>query len=415
MADDVSNLTTYSNLFKIKYDKKSYAVFNTHNPLWAKIGKQDGVFKGKNTYTIDAELGFDGAVGSYALPEASTRNDVNATLARTKQYARILIDREAMLASEGKEHAFEQLTKRKVRKAVESFMRNCERQLFALENGKIFEGDNATNVSGDGTSGSPYVVRALSSTWVEGFVEIGDKVNVGSETTTLQITAVDTSTLDVSLVGTSATLAAAAGGPSATAAKIYMQNSKDHDMQSILAVTKATGGSLYNVAVQKGWKSAQVNASSAGLSTDLINRLITQVEYQAGSSPDLIVTSYKQYRKLQDLLADKLRYMDVTNRDKLFRKPEFNFQGIQWNSRDGQIPIVTSRMCPDDHMLALTTDDITLYTSQKAKWFDEDGTVLLRSAWAQASTNSDSYEARYGFYGDIFAHPNSQGVLYGLA
>lgn len=136
---------------------------------------------------------------------------------------------------------------------------------------------------------------------------------------------------------------------------------------------------------------------------------MTGVEQQAGESPDIIVTSYKQYRKLQDILGDKLRYMDVTNRDKVFRKTEFNFQGIQWNTAAGLIPIVVSRMCPDDHMFALNTDNIGFYSAEAPKWADEDGTVLLRSS------SADSYEARYICYAELFVHPNAQGVLYGLA
>ena len=313
-----------------------------------------------------------------------------------------------MIASQGIENAFEQVTKRQIKKGVESFMRNLERQLFAFENGKLFEGDNATNVTGVG--GVSYVVTGLASTWVDGFVEVGDSVQVAAETTVLKISAVNRTTRAVTLLGNSATLTAAIGGP--TNAKVYIQGCNSataSDIQSILAVCKATTGTLYGVTVADRWQSQQINANSAGLTTDLINQLITQVEQYSGESPDIIVTSYKQYRKLQDLLGDKLQYMDVTNREKMFNKAMFNFQGIQWNTTSGVIPVVTSKMCPDDHMFALNTDNIGFYSAEAPKWFDEDGTVLLRSS------SADSYEARYGVYGELFVHPNAQGVIYGLA
>jgi len=41
--------------------------------------------------------------------------------------------------------------------------------------------------------------------------------------------------------------------------------------------------------------------------------------------------------------------------------------------------------------------------------------VLLRTAFTSGSTASDSYEARYGMYGELFVHPQGHGVLYGLA
>lgn len=407
MADTSASLSTLSNMFKIQYGKRSYAVFNTATPLWSKVKKEHGAFKGKSL-ALEAILGFSGSVGSGTLPETNVFNDQNASLTRKKIYARILLDREAMIASKGEAAAFEQATKRMVKKGVESFMRNISRQLFAYENGKVFEGDNSTQVSGAGTSGSPYVVVALASTFVRGFVEIKDKVNVGSETTILEVTAVNYTTRAVSLVGTSATLAAATGS-SATSAKVYMQGSKDNDMQSILGATKQASSTLYGITVGDRWQSVQLDASSAGITTDLINQLCTEVEFRSGESPDLFVTSFKQLRKIKDILGDKVRYTSVANSNPAFRKAEFNMQGVEWVTDSGPVAIVADRMCPDDHFFALNTDNIVLYTAEAPKWADEDGTVLLRSS------SADAYEARYVMYGELFIHPAAQGVLYGLA
>jgi hypothetical protein len=423
MADTAVSTTNLSTKFKYLYGPVSYAMFNTANPVSAKIEKKHGSFKGKsNGFVIDAVLGFTGSVGSAVLPETNVYLDVNATLQRKKSYARMLLDREAMLASKGSDAAFQDLTKYQTKKCLESFNRNFERQLFAIENEMIFQGDNATNVSGSGTAGSPYVVRGLSTNWVEGHVEVGDGVQYAGEATILKISNIARSTRDVSLVGTSAALAAATGA-SAVSGKFYLQGStaaaatptSGNGITSIYQVARATSGTLYGVTVGERFQSQQINASSAGIQTDIINQLVTQVEQYAGESPDLLVTSYKQYRKLQDSLGDKLRYMDVTNRDKLFNHTKFNFQGIQWNTASGEIPIVVSRMCPDDSMLALNTSAITLHTAQAPKWFDEDGTVLIRMPFTTGSSNSDAYEARYGFYGELFVHPAGQGVVYGLA
>lgn len=408
MSDISASTSTLSNMFKILYGKKSYAVFNTATPLLSKIKKEHGALKGKSL-SLEAVLGFAGSVGSGSLPESNVFQDENASLTRKKLYARILLDREAMIASKGEENAFEQATKRMVKKGVESFMRNMSRQLFAYENGKLFEGDNSTAVTGAGTSGSPYLVTALASTWVRSFVEKKDYVNVGTETTQLEITAVNYTTRVVSLVGTSATLAAAVAAAAATSAKVYMQKSKDNDIESILGVAKATSSTKYGLSIGNRWQSSQVDASSAGITTDLINQLVTEVEFNSGESPDLLVTSFKQYRKIQNVLGDKLRYTAVSNRDPIFNKAAFNFKGIEWVTNSGEVAIVPDRMCPDDHFFALNTDNIMLLTAEAPKWADEDGTVLLRSS------SADSYEARYVCYGELFCHPAAQGVLYGLA
>lgn len=407
MADSSASLSSLSTLFKVLYGKKTYAVFNTSTPLWSKIKKEFGAFKGKSL-SIEAVLGFSGSVGSGSLPETNVFTDVNASLTRKKLYARILLDREAMIASKGEENAFEQVTKRMVKKGVESFMRNLSRMLFAYENGMIFQ----TPASG-GTdaviSGSTHTVYGSSATWVKSFVEVKDKLNVGTETAVLEVTSVNHSTYQVVMTLLSGSVGSTIVNGSQTAAKFYMQNSKDNDIQSILAVCKATSSTLYGVTVASRWQAAQIDASSAGITTDLINQLVTEVEFNAGESPDLLVTSFKQYRKIQNLLGDRVRYCTVSNRDPIFKKAAFNFQGIEWITNSGPVTIVADRMCPDDHFFALNTDSITFYSAEAPKWADEDGTVLLRSS------SSDAYEARYICYGELFCHPASQGVLYGLA
>lgn len=412
MADTVVGIdftpTTMDKMFKVMYDKRSYVVFNTATPLLSKI-KRDFTFKGKNR-TIEAVLGFTGSVSSGSLPDTNVQDEQNAVLSRKKLYATISLDREAMLASKGDEAAFESASERQVKNGVKSFTRNLSRQLFALENGKLFEGDNATNVSGAGTAGSPYIVRALSTTFVRGFIEKGDFVNVASETTPLEITAVNYTTRDVSLRGTSATIAAAVGAP--TTAKIYMQKSKDNDTQSILAATKGTSLTLYGLSqttLGARWQSTQLDAASAAVSPDLINQIVSDQAFVSGEAGNLIVTSFKQLRKIKNFLGDKLRYMAVENSDPLFRKAKYNFQGVEWMTDDGPVPIVADRMCPDDHLLSLNTDYITMYLCGAPKWADEDGTVLLRSA------SADTYGARYIAYGETFVHPHAQAVLYGLA
>lgn len=417
MASDTAlSLSTAANLFQTLYDNKSLITFNTATELLMKI-KRENTLHGKNK-VLEAVLGFNGGVGSGNLPLTNVFSEQNATLTRKKLYSRIIIEREAMLASKGGKGAFEDATKRQVQKGVESFMRNMSRSLFAFENGKLFEGDGSTVVTGAGSVGAPYVVRALASTFVQGFLEIKDYVNVGAETTSLEIVDVNPTTRDVKLVGTSATLAAVSstgGSSSATSAKIYMQGSKDNDPKSILQVLKSTSDtSLYGIdqtaTGNQRWKSTQKDAASAGLSTDLMNEVLSGIQFKVGKSPDLIVTSFKQLRKLENLLADKIRYMTVDPRSAILKKAGYGFDAVEFRGgSSGPIPVVADRMCPDDHMLFLNTDQIVLYGAGPAKWVDEDNTVFIRLA------GSDAFEARYAWYGETFVNPAPHGVLYGLA
>jgi hypothetical protein len=76
---------------------------------------------------------------------------------------------------------------------------------------------------------------------------------------------------------------------------------------------------------------------------------------------------------------------------------------------EGAIPVIASRFVPADEMFFLNDDHIELHLRPGGmEWFDEDGTVFLRET-------GDSYEARYGGYGQTFINPHFQGYLHTLA
>jgi hypothetical protein len=326
-----------------------------------------------------------------------------------------------MKAAKTDEGSFVRMTAFPVKIATESFNRNLERQITrASADGTAGEGalikGNATNtnVSGAGTSACPYVVSFdVASTYFPAefqAIEEGDLLNVNSETTDLEVTAMSETiasgyvTGTISLVGTSTRLAALAGsGPFAATDYLYMQGSKGNEITSVQDVISATSGSLYGVTVGRRWKAYQKDASSAALSTDLMNDVVVNVKRQSGKSPKMILCHHHQYIKLLNLLEDHKRY-NVPS-----RKGEFSFSALSFMSADGEIPVLTSRFIDSDKMFFLNDDHLELHLRPGGfEWFDEDGTVFLRET-------TDSYEARYGGYGQSFINPHFQGYLYGLA
>jgi hypothetical protein len=400
-----------TNLFKYLYDKRTYITYNAATPLWARVKKEYGAFTmGGKSKVIEAVLGFTGGVGSGSLPDTNVFNEQNATITRKKIYSRIIMDREAMLASKGESAAFEAVTKRQVKKGVESFVRNLSRTLFAAENGMLGQGDASTTVTGAGTTADPWLVIISAATWNEGFWEEKDYVNCASETTPLEVMQVVPATRQIKLRGTSAEMTLRSiTTPAATSAKFYMQGSKDNDPESLIRVLKLTSGSSYcGIDIGRRWQAFQKDADGVPLSADLMNEVALGIEKQSGEAPDLIVTSYTQFRKLKNVLED-LKYYPVTPRDELAKKAKIGWQGVEYMSTNGGIPIVVDRMCPADTMLFLNTNYITWYGIEPAKWVDEDGSVLFRSSTA------DSFESRMALYGELFVEPAHQGILYDLA
>lgn len=396
-----------SNLMKIKYEKIIEKQFNASTPLFARCKKKlDFVGSQKDIAVVQSH---GGGVGAGTLPTSSVNKIGKASIQSKKLYAVVSIDRESMKAARTDEGAFVRFTKFPVEIATKSFNRNLERMITlgdASGSGSLGVGDASTNVTGSGAAGTPYVITLADNTVMDAFEE-GDLLNVNSETTDLEVTAIDISAKTVSVEGTSTRLAALAGsGPFTATDHLYMQGSKDNEVTGLRGVLTATAGSLYGIAVGRRWKSYQKDASSASLSTDLMNDVVLNVKKQSGESPNLILTSYVQYIKLLNILEDQKRYM-IEPREKGL-KGKVSFKALSFMSADGEIPIMPSRFIRDDEMYFLNDKHLELHLRGPLEWFDEDGTVFLRES-------TDSYEARYGGYGQFFANPHFQGILQGLA
>lgn len=405
-ANRTFDLSEASNLFKIKYGKLSENVYNSANVLLGRVKKEYN-FVGKQM-SIPVPQSFSGGVGSGSLPKANVAIYSDAQLTRKKVYAVVQIDRESIAASMNDEGAFVRATKEVVKKGVESWMRNMSRILFGNGTGQLAAGDAATNVTGAGSAVDPYIV-VLASTTKDANIEERDLWNYDSETTLLEVAAYDPDTKTVQLVGTSAGLAAlvAAPGPMLANKYFFMQNSAALEPEGLYGVLRASAGSKYGISIARRWKSFQKNAAAAAISTDLLNHCMLNVEKQCGKSPNLIITSYKQYEKILNLLEDQKQYNIDPRSPEL--KGKISFKGVEFMSSQGPVGIFPERFMEDDQVYFLNDEHIVIHHAPKFGWFDDDGTVFLRVA------DTDAYEARYGGYLQVYVNPCFHGVLYGLA
>jgi hypothetical protein len=407
-----------ANLMKIKYERLIEKQFNKANPLFGKMKlKTDFVGKQKDLPVVQS---IGGGVGAGSLPTANENKIGLATITTKKNYATVSIDRESMKAARTDEGSFVRFTAFPVKIATQSFNRNIERQITRKSadgtsgNGALVVGNASNaNVSGVGSAGDPYVISlTAASTYFPAEIqclEEGDLVNVNTETADLEVVAITEtvsagySSATISLVGSSTRLDAIgdSGTPAPFGASdyLFMQGSRANEMVSIGDVLEATSGSLYGISVGRRWQAYKKDASSAALSTDLMNDVVMNLKRQSGECPDLILMHHHQYIKLLNLLEDHKRY-NVPS-----RKGEFSFSALEYMSADGVIPVMTSRFIDSDQVFFLNTNHIELHLRPGGfEWFDEDGTVFLREA-------SDSYEARYGGYGQTFINPHFQGLL----
>lgn len=92
------------------------------------------------------------------------------------------------------------------------------------------------------------------------------------------------------------------------------------------------------VAANDEWKATRISASSANLTSDLLQRLLDDVSLLSGEEPDLIIMHPKQRRKYLDILVPEKRYMDQ-NLDAGFAKLKFNGKDL-FLDKDCQVATV---------------------------------------------------------------------------
>lgn len=382
--------------------KLSENTYNSANVLLGRV-KKDFSFTGKRM-DIAVPTSFAGGVGSGSLPTPNYAAVQDAVITSKKMYSVIQIDREAIKASSANEGAFVELTKYSVQKGVESWMRNMSRALFNDGTGAL------GTIQAGGVSGAgPWDVVISAATWKEANFEEKDYVNLeGSLSAVFEVTAVVPATRTVTLTAVSGSYTPVAGDV------IYMQNSKNADpsgLKGVLDAVPSVGpppASLYGITVGRRWQAgAQVAAGGSGLTTDLMNQTMLEIQRKSGKVPNLILCSFTQYRKLLNVLEDQKTYFVEPRSPELVGK--VSFRGVEFMSSAGPVGVFPERFCEDDRMYMLNDNYIALHHRPDFGWFDDDGSVFLRTA------SSDAYEARFGGYLESYIVPSFHGVITGLA
>jgi hypothetical protein len=421
------SLTSVQSAFKIKYGKLADAVFNAGNPILMQISvKEDFV---GSQLTDENPLGYSGSVGSRKLPKASVGYYANSTLFSKKLYARVVVDSEAMKASSTSEGAFFKFMDKPIKDTMESFDRNRSRMFFNDGSGVLGKGNaSAADVTGAGSEGSPYLVNFTAAEFFEQNWEERDYVQVVSgitdsitngggtaeggdtETNLLEVVSVDPIARTVGLVGTSVVLAGLVSGtnPLPANAAIVMQRSYMGDMTGLRLLSKAsiahdagTVVNIYGIPTFRRWKMFTKNASGGAITSALCNEVAIGVEAKTGKTVNLVATSYTQFGKFLDLSENQKRYTTVSPANPAYNKSQLGFKAVE---------VIPDRMVRKDEVWFLNKNYIEFRLRPGgAEWFTEDGTTFLRVF------EEDSYEARYGTYGECFISPPFHGHLYGLA
>lgn len=420
MANEYS-IAEQEGLFLTLFKNRSANMYNSANVLEGRIKKTND-FVGKQM-NVETQLSFAGGYGAKLLPNGNPSLVEQAVITAKKHYSRVFVDRESLKAASSSKGAFQTYLAFPIKKTVEDFMRNMSRINFGDGSGVLGRGAGATNVVGNGSVATPYVVVLRASDFnVANFEEksivqlvtglnTGDNLGGAAEggdsiTNLLEIAAVNKATRAISLVGTSASLAALSGvGPLPTTSGLVPQRSYLSEAQGLKGALMATTGTLYGIAVQRRWKATQVDAGASGIVVDMMNDVMLQVEQAFGESPNMIICNYNQYRKILAQLEDQKRY-NLPNKNV---KGHMGFSGVEYMGTAGSVGIFVDRFCDEDKIYFLNDKYIHRYHRPGGAEWHKDPSIFMRT------NDEDVLEARYGSYMEQFITPTAHGVLYNLA
>lgn len=147
------------------------------------------------------------------------------------------------------------------------------------------------------------------------------------------------------------------------------------------------------------WRARRIDASSANLTSDLLQRLIDDVAALGGEEPDLLIMNQKQRRKYLDIVVPQKRYADG-NMDAGFSK-------LQFNGKD----MVLDIDCQDDTVYALNKAALHKFELEALSMGKHEGSdTFLRKV------NADAFQAYWRHYCNIGASArNRHGKIVSLA
>lgn len=279
--------------------------------------------------------------------------------------------------------------------AKERLMKDCNRQFFGLGTGLLCKPGGS--VSSSATSFSVDTAQYLRKNMV---VDIYNGANKSVDSYRIQ--EVDKAA-NVVYFSTQISVAVTAGSEMV---KENIRDSAPTDGKEMMGLrgivddsTEVTTFENISAATSRIWRAVRIDASSANLTSDLLQRLLDDVRVSGGESPDLILMHHKQRRKYLDIVVPQRRYMD--------QKLDAGHSKLSFNGID----LILDEDCQDDTVYAVNKKFLQKYEVLPLSLGKHDGSdTYLRIA------NYDAYQAYWRMYANFGADKrNAHGKIVSLA
>ena len=154
-----------------------------------------------------------------------------------------------------------------------------------------------------------------------------------------------------------------------------------------------------NALTNRTWRARRIDASSANLTSDLLQRLIDDVEVLGGEEPDMLVMHQRQRRKYLDIVVPQKRYND--------QKLDAGYGALTFNGKE----LFLDPDCQQATVYALTKKNIQKYELEALGMGRHEGSdIFLRAP------NQDLFSAYWREYSNYGTDKrNAHGKIIALA
>lgn len=334
-----SNLTTLAGALKRVYDKKAEVVQNL------KHRAVDEIAKGLEKYNAGGE-GFFGAINDYgneavgAINETEQFRSIDAEhYSQWKVQPKVLvapIEVTGLLAkaADSDEESFVSAVVDALDKAKERLLKDENRQFFGLGNGLLASpsGTVASTATSFTCDSAQYLRANMVIDIYNGASKSVDSIRISDVDKATNIVYLATS-LGCSLTAASQLVKENVRDSAATDGKEAMGLRGIVDDSTDLTTFQNIDASASRI-----WRGRRIDASSGNLTSDLLQRLVDDVQVISGEMVDTLIMHPVQRRKYLDIVVPEKRYMDGSM-DAGFKKLAFNGMEL-WLDPDCQADTV---------------------------------------------------------------------------
>lgn len=388
MSNSFASISNALGILKIYYAGPIVSQFNDEIPLYK------GAEKGKEKWNglqvnrplkVARNPGIGATSDGGALPSIGYQGTTQAVIVSKFNYLRFGITGPMIKASQGEKGSFVSIMEYEMQEGLTDLKNDVNRQLFWNGEGRLAVlsaaavASNTITVTGR-TSGEPGNKYLAANMVVDIYTSAG--VLVASGITISAVSGTTTATLTLSSPVTC----------SATDI-IVRTGAYNNEIQGLTTILDNGTSTVYGInrSTYPVYNGSYLDAASAQLSLDLLQRNFNQIRYAGGGKINAHFTDFDSERYYNKLLVADKRYIgERVTGDGTFSGKDQSYLAF------GGVPVIADKDCPGQNWFMMSSEGWKKYVLSELEWADETGSYLI------AQTGADSFEARLRLFANMF-------------